>query len=67
VDDYGLLLKTSIIVNINQPPRIVVRDEDKRKRVFFPRNNISIKDNSYSVKLEELKNQTNLMPEEISA
>ena len=42
-----------------------VRDEDKRKRVFFQKNqNINIKDNSYSAKIEQLKKQTNLMKEE---
>ncbi|RIA82395.1 hypothetical protein C1645_835440 [Glomus cerebriforme] len=43
-----------------------VRDEDKRKRIFSPEKSITIKDNSYSAKLEQLKNQNNLMPEEIS-
>ncbi|KLL01764.1 MAG: hypothetical protein MRERC_9c051 [Mycoplasmataceae bacterium RC_NB112A] len=43
-----------------------VRDEDKHKRIFFQKTNITIKDNSYSAKLEQLKNQSNLMPEEIS-
>ncbi|MCE8162733.1 MAG: hypothetical protein I3273_01825 [Candidatus Moeniiplasma glomeromycotorum] len=55
VDDEGLLKKED---NKN------VRDEDKRKRVFFHKTNISITDNFYSAKLEQLKNQTNLMREE---
>ncbi|CAG8650141.1 1256_t:CDS:2, partial [Cetraspora pellucida] len=41
-----------------------VLDKDKRKRVFFHKTNIAIKDNSYSAKLEQLKNQSNLMKEE---
>lgn len=64
VDDESLLKKTEIIDNINQPPRIVVRDEDKRKRLFLPKSNITIKDNYYEKILEELKNENNLMKEE---
>jgi len=43
-----------------------VRKEDNRKRIFGGLNpsNITIKDNSYSEKIKQLKNQTNLMREE---
>jgi hypothetical protein len=41
-----------------------VRKEDERKRIFSPGKNIIIKDNSYSEKIKQLKNQTNLMREE---
>jgi hypothetical protein len=43
-----------------------VREEDERKRIFFPESNITIKDNSYSDKLEELKKLNNLIPGEES-
>ena len=58
VDDEDLLIST--------------RDEDKRIRVFLSdkvinsEQSVNIKDNSYSAKIEELKNQTNLMEEEIN-
>jgi predicted RNase H-like nuclease (RuvC/YqgF family) len=41
------------------------RNNDERKRFFYAKDKITIKDNSYSEKIKELKNQTNLMPEEI--
>ncbi|CAI2184500.1 7607_t:CDS:10 [Funneliformis geosporum] len=52
-DDESLHKKTSIFHNINEPPRIVVRDEDKNKRIFSPKTNITIKNNSYEKILKE--------------
>lgn len=37
---------------------------EERKRIFVPKSNITIKDNSYEKILEELKNENNLMKEE---
>lgn len=43
-DDESLLKKTTIHGNINEPPKTVVKDEDKNRRVFSPKSNITIKD-----------------------
>lgn len=56
MDDESLLKK---------PQGGQVKKEDERKRIFSSKTNITIKDNSYSAKLEQLKNQTNLMPQEV--
>ncbi|CAI2180944.1 14912_t:CDS:2, partial [Funneliformis geosporum] len=41
------------------------RNNNERYRFFYHKDkNITIKDNSYSEKIKELQNQTNLMPEE---
>ena len=43
------------------------RNNNERYRFFYHKDkNITIKDNSYSEKIKELQNQTNLMPEEVN-
>ena len=63
-DDESLYKKTSIYHNVNEPPVIKVLDEDKNKRIFSPKSNITIKNNSYEKILKELKSENNLMKEE---
>jgi len=55
VDSKDLLYKS---------PNGQVSNENKNKRVFNLRANITIKDNSYEKILEDLKNENNLMKEE---
>jgi hypothetical protein len=43
---------------------LIKQPKERRKRFFFENDRITIVDKSYLVKLEQLKNQGNLMPEE---